>query len=218
MTVIICGLIIIITISLIFEFVLIKNVLKKEEAIKNEIEESSKIICNSESGASKVDLSHGFANLKEKLENINFKKPVNIIIIISLITLVFVASAEIYYTNLESYLDKEIQGKKELLANYNAELLNTQNKIHELETEVLEAENNLCYLSNQKEALENEIFSRKVDLNKLYQYTGIDDIYRDDRGQLVLQLRPDYDNSYAVNIRYIDNDGYFIRDRVIINF
>lgn len=218
MTVIICGLIIIITISLIFEFVLIKNVLKKEEAIKNEIEESSKIICNSESGASKVDLSLGFTSLKEKLENINFKRPINIVIIISLITLVFVASAEIYYTNLESYLDEEIQGKKELLANYNDELLNTQNKIHELENEILEAESNLYYLADQREALKNEIFNRETELNNFRRYTGIDDVYRDDRGQLVLQLRPDYNKSYAVNIRYIDNDGYFIRDRIIINF
>ena len=218
MTVIICGLIIIITISLIFEFVLIKNVLKKEEAIKNEIEESSKIICNSESGASKVDLSLGFTSLKEKLENINFKRPINIVIIISLITLVFVASAEIYYTNLESYLDKEIQGKKERLANYNDELLNTQNKIHELENEILEAESNLYYLEDQREALENEISSKETELNNFRRYSGVDDVYRDDRGQLVLQLRPDYDKSYAVNIRYIDDDGYFIRDRVIINF
>lgn len=218
MTVIICGLIIIITISLIFEFVLIKNVLKKEETIKNEIEESSKIICNSESGASKVDLSHGFANLKEKLENINFKKTTNVLLIISLIILVFVTSAEIYYTNLESYLDEEIQGKKELLANYNDELLNTQNKIHELENEILEAESNLYCLADQREALKTEIFNRETELNNFRQYTGIDDVYRDDRGQLVLQLRPDYNKSYAVNIRYIDNDGYFIRDRIIINF
>lgn len=218
MTVIMCGLIIIITISLIFEFVLIKNVLKKEEDIKNEIEESSKIICNSESGASKVDLSLGFINLKEKLENVNFKKATNVLIIISLILLVFVASAEIYYTNLESYLDEEIQGKKELLANYNDELLNNQNKIHELENEILEAESNLYYLTDQREALKNEIFNREAELNNFHRYTGIDDVYRDDRGQLVLQLRPDYNKSYAVNIRYIDNDGYFIRDRIIINF
>lgn len=214
MTVMICGIIIIITISLVFEFVLIKNVLKKEEDIKNEIKKSSEIICTSP----KLDLTSEFINLKEKLENVNFKKTTNVLLIISLIILVFVTSAEIYYTNLESYLDEEIQGKKELLANYNDELLNTQNKIHELENEILEAESNLYLLIDQREALKNEIFNREAELNNFRRYTGIDDVYRDDRGQLVLQLRPDYNKSYAVNIRYIDNDGYFIRDRIIINF
>lgn len=214
MTVIICGILIIITISLVFEFVLIKNVLKKEKDIKNEIKKSSEIICASP----KLDLTSEFINLKEKLEKVNFKKTTNVLLIISLIILVFVTSAEIYYTNLESYLDEKIQGKKELLANYNDELLNTQNKIHELENEILEAESNLYYLADQREALKNEISNREAELNNFRQYTGIDDVYRDDRGQLVLQLRPDYNKSYAVNIRYIDNDGYFIRDRIIINF
>ena len=170
MTVMMCGLIIIITISLIFEFVLSKNVLKKEEDIKNEIKKSSEIICNNGSGTSKVDLNLRFTNLKEKLENVNFKKPVNIIIIISLILLVFVASVEIYYTILDSSLDKEIQGKKELLANYNDELLNTQNKIHELENEILEAESNLYYLTDQREALEDEISNRETELNDFNRY------------------------------------------------
>lgn len=71
----ICGIIIIITISLIFEFVLIKNVLKKEEDIKNEIKKSSEIICASP----KLDLTSEFINLKEKLENVNFKKTTNVL-------------------------------------------------------------------------------------------------------------------------------------------
>lgn len=218
MTVIMCGLIIIITISLIFEFVLIKNVLKKEEDIKNEMKKSSEIICNSGSGTSKTDLSLVFTSLKEKLENADFNKTTNVLLIISLILLVFVVSAEIYYTNLDSYLDKEIQEKKELLANYNDELLNTQNKIHEFENEILEAESNLYCLTEQSEALKREISNRETELNDFRQRVDIDNIYRDDKGQLVLQLRPDYNYTYALNVRYFDENGYFIRDRIIIKY